>query len=217
IPRERRTMEELEGQSWRLRPVENEAAKVPTRVAVQQRMNRTTSLRECLTEAEDLKYEPINAQKRSNKPKNKKKQKWSTLGEPSGKWDYYVRYDNIQETTPIEEIAATGWGDEFKDQHQTPNQNPTTRFIVQEQEILESSESEWENPFATKRGENQENYYSSSDQEHYYFHLNEEDEELPYPKFKKEVERILASKVAYPADEASSSGIYNPPKDSMMG
>nr|GFA21505.1 zinc finger, CCHC-type [Tanacetum cinerariifolium] len=45
IPRERRTMEELEGQNWRLRPVENEAAKVPTRVAVQQRMNRTTSLR----------------------------------------------------------------------------------------------------------------------------------------------------------------------------
>nr|GEX65840.1 hypothetical protein [Tanacetum cinerariifolium] len=276
IPGERKTMEELEKQSWRLRPVENKAAKVPTRVAVQQRMNRTTSLRferytsqvpsrasvdqrdqelmgdeeeiliaaialmeneaphrdnegciceeclhnirhitydvcfckECLTEAEDLKYEPIKAQKRSNKPKNKKKQKWSTLGEPSGKWDYYVRYDNIQETTPIEEIAATGWGDEFKDQHQTPNQNPTTRFIVQEQEILESSESEWENPFATKRGENQE---------HYYFHLNEEDEELPYPKFKKEVERILASEVAYPADEASSSGIYNPPKDSMMG
>nr|GEW80664.1 pre-mRNA-splicing factor ATP-dependent RNA helicase DEAH7 [Tanacetum cinerariifolium] len=114
-------MEELEGQRWRLRPVENEAAKVPTRVAVQQRMNRTTK---------DLKYEPINAQKRSNKPKNKKKQKWSTLGEPSGKWDYYVRYDNIQETTPIEEIAATGWGDEFKDQHQTPNQNPTTRTVI---------------------------------------------------------------------------------------
>nr|GEU49551.1 TPA: orf y [Tanacetum cinerariifolium] len=80
--------------------------------------------------------------------------------------------------------------------------------MVQEQEILESSESEWENPFATKHSENQENYC---------FHLNEEDEELPYPKFKKEVERNLANEVAYPADEASSSGIYNPPKDSMMG
>ncbi|GJU00797.1 hypothetical protein Tco_1111135 [Tanacetum coccineum] len=43
-------------------------------------------------------------------------------------------------------------------------------------------------------------------------------DELPYPKFKKDVERILANEVAYPtADEASSSGIYNPPIDSMMG
>ncbi|GJY12100.1 hypothetical protein Tco_0381409 [Tanacetum coccineum] len=34
IPGERRTMEELEGQSWHLKPVENETAKVPTGVAV---------------------------------------------------------------------------------------------------------------------------------------------------------------------------------------
>ncbi|GKD71328.1 hypothetical protein Tco_1325418, partial [Tanacetum coccineum] len=80
--------------------------------------------KECLEEKEDLKYEPLNAQKRSNKPKNKKKQKWSTLGEPSGKWDYYVRYDSTQPTIPIEEVAATGWGEEFEDEDQTP----TTKF-----------------------------------------------------------------------------------------
>ncbi|GKE16964.1 hypothetical protein Tco_1424541 [Tanacetum coccineum] len=68
-------------------------------------------------------------------------------------------------------------------------------------------------PFAVKSGGNQEN----NENEESCFHLNE-DEELPYPKFKKEVERILANEVAYPtADEASSSGIYNPPIDSMMG
>ncbi|GKF27606.1 hypothetical protein Tco_0093948, partial [Tanacetum coccineum] len=39
IPGERRTMEELEGRSWHLRPVENETAKVPTRVVVHQRIN----------------------------------------------------------------------------------------------------------------------------------------------------------------------------------
>ncbi|GJZ52530.1 hypothetical protein Tco_0607045, partial [Tanacetum coccineum] len=44
-----------------------------------------------LIEEEDLKYEPLNVQKRYNKPRRKSKQKWSTLGEPSGKWDYYVR------------------------------------------------------------------------------------------------------------------------------
>ncbi|GKB39238.1 hypothetical protein Tco_0884180 [Tanacetum coccineum] len=144
-------MEELEGQSWHLRPFESETVKTPTGVAVHQRINRTTSLRferyrsqtpsrasvdqrdqevmgddeetllaavafaeekphqegkECIYD--DLKYEPLNAQKRSNKPKNKKKQKWSTLGEPSGKWDYYVRYDSTRSTIPIEEVAATG-------------------------------------------------------------------------------------------------------------
>ncbi|GJU37152.1 hypothetical protein Tco_1185506 [Tanacetum coccineum] len=250
IPGERRTMEELEGQSWHLRPVENETAKVPTGVAVHQRINRTTSLRferyrnqtpsrasvdqrdqevmgdeeeiltaavalmeskvphqnnercaceeclhnrrhitydvcfcrSCLIEEEDLKYEPLNVQKRSNKPRSKNKQKWSTLGEPSGKWDYYVRYDMIQPTSPIEEVAATGWGDEFEDNE---NQTSTTKIIVLEQDNeTASSESEWENPCATKRGESQESC----------FHLNE-DEELPYLKFKREVERILANEV----------------------
>ncbi|GKF03027.1 hypothetical protein Tco_0029950, partial [Tanacetum coccineum] len=45
IPGERRTMEELEGQSWHLRPIENETVRVPAGVAVHQRLNRTTSLR----------------------------------------------------------------------------------------------------------------------------------------------------------------------------
>ncbi|GJY97287.1 hypothetical protein Tco_0514197, partial [Tanacetum coccineum] len=44
IPGERRTMEELEGQSWHLRPVENVTARLPTGVAVHQRINRSTSL-----------------------------------------------------------------------------------------------------------------------------------------------------------------------------
>ncbi|GKA67092.1 RNA-directed DNA polymerase, partial [Tanacetum coccineum] len=242
IPGERRTMEELEGQSWHLRPVENKSA--PARASVDQRDQEVMGdeeeiltaavasverkiphqksercaceeclhnrehiaydvcfCKDCLLEEEDLKYEPLNVQKRSNKPRNKKKQKWSTLGEPSGKWDYYVRYDVIQ---PIEEVAATGWGDEFKSE----DEDQTTKFTVCEYNTTDSSESEWENPFATKRG--------GKGQEESCFHLNE-DEELPYPKFKREVKAILANEVAYPVDEASSSGIYNPPKDSMMG
>ncbi|GJY56284.1 hypothetical protein Tco_0455399 [Tanacetum coccineum] len=164
----------------------------------------------CLEEEVDLKYEPINAQKRSNKPRNKKKQKWSTLGEPSGKWDYYVRYDATHSTTSIEEVAATGWGDEFEDKADKA-QTPITKFRVCEQNNTDSSESEWENPFATKHGGNQDNNESC-------FHLNEDDDELPYPKFVRQVERILANEAAYPTnDEASSSGIYNPPQDSMMG
>ncbi|GKB76797.1 hypothetical protein Tco_0943692, partial [Tanacetum coccineum] len=64
----------------------------------------------------------LNKAKRSNKPKRSKQrswEKWSTLGEPSGKWDYYVRYDTPTNTVPIEEITATGWGDEFSDNEAT--------------------------------------------------------------------------------------------------
>ncbi|GJV23227.1 hypothetical protein Tco_1375922, partial [Tanacetum coccineum] len=70
-----------------------------------------------------LEEAPLNKAKRSNKPKRSKQrswEKWSTLGEPSGKWDYYVRYDALINTTLIEEIAATGWGDEFSDNEATP-------------------------------------------------------------------------------------------------
>ncbi|GKF99388.1 hypothetical protein Tco_0298171, partial [Tanacetum coccineum] len=94
----------------------------------------------CLEEEENLKYEPLNDQK---------------------------RYDSTQSTIPIEEVAATGWGEEFKDED-----TPTTKFMVREQETTDSSESEWENPFTVKSGGNQESC----------FHLKE-DEELPYPRF----------------------------------
>ncbi|GJT93558.1 hypothetical protein Tco_1082403 [Tanacetum coccineum] len=85
--------------------------------------------------------------------------KWSTLREPSGKWDYYVRYDAPPDTTPIGEIAATGWGDEFSNNEVTPGKVT----ILEERSDWDDdersggkqeSESEWENLFAAKRGEN---------------------------------------------------------------
>ncbi|GJX30291.1 hypothetical protein Tco_0238370 [Tanacetum coccineum] len=174
IPGERRSIEELEGMSWHLKPPEQTSVRVPSRVAVNERLNRSVSLRferyrqtpqpprysvdqhdrevigndnldedeehfigicsqapqeehisydvcfceSCLNEARILEEEPLNKVRRSNKPKRSKQkssEKWSTLGEPSGKWDYYVRYDAPPDITPIEEVAATGWGDEFSD------------------------------------------------------------------------------------------------------
>lgn len=60
---------------------------------------------EYLDEARILENEPLNTARHSNKPR-RSKHKWSTLGEPSGKWDYYVKYDTSVSTTSIEEIAA---------------------------------------------------------------------------------------------------------------
>ncbi|GJZ15568.1 hypothetical protein Tco_0551245 [Tanacetum coccineum] len=77
---------------------------------------------DCINEARILEEEPLNKAKRSNKPKLSKRrswEKWSTLGEPFIKWDYYVRYDAPRNITPIKEIAATGWGDEFSEDEAT--------------------------------------------------------------------------------------------------
>ncbi|GJY94187.1 Orf y [Tanacetum coccineum] len=81
------------------------------------------SCKSCLNEARILEEEPLNKVRRSNKPKRSRQkswERWSTLGEPFGKWDYYVRYDAPPDTTLIEEIAVTGWGDEFSDNEVTP-------------------------------------------------------------------------------------------------
>ncbi|GJY18775.1 hypothetical protein Tco_0390266 [Tanacetum coccineum] len=104
-----------------LQPWRSRLSAGKTHVAIQ------TSCESCLNEARILEEEPLNKVKRYNKPKRSRqrsREKWSTLGEPSGKWDYYVKYDAPPDTTLIEEIAATGWGDEFSDDEVTPGKEP---------------------------------------------------------------------------------------------
>ncbi|GJR13838.1 Orf y [Tanacetum coccineum] len=309
IPGERRSIEELEGMSWHLKPPEQTSVCVPSRVAVNERLNRSVSLRferyrqtpqpprysvdqhdrevirndnldedeehfigiclqtpqeehisydvcfceNCLNEARILEEEPLNKVRRSNKPKRSRQrswERWSTLGEPSGKWDYYVKYDAPPDTTPIEEIAATGWGDEFSDDEVTPGKVTILEersdwdddersggkvLVIQErlaqnqQEFLDEYlpqwdehlaiqkqelESEWENPFAAKRGEN-----------HTILHLSKEEEndDLPYPKFRnfKQVAAQIIKKhkeQAFPStSQEESTQNYQPPHDSIMG
>ncbi|GJZ75948.1 Orf y [Tanacetum coccineum] len=70
--------------------------------------------------------------------------------------DYYVKYDAPLDTTAIEEITATGWGDEFSNEEVTlGKQEFLDKYLPQWDEQLaiqkQELESEWENPFATKR------------------------------------------------------------------
>ena len=40
---------------------------------------------------------------------------WDTLGEPSGKFDYMVKYTALESSKiRIEDIHPTGWGDSFE-------------------------------------------------------------------------------------------------------
>lgn len=303
IPGERRSIEELEGMSWNLKPSEQTSVRIPSRVAVHERLNRSLSLQferyrqapqparysvdqhdretlsndhldedeqhfvgvcfqdhqikhipcdicfceECLNEARILEDEPLNQARRSNKPRQSK-HRWSTLGEPSGKWDYYVKYDVPEITTPIEEIAATGWGDEFSDDEIAPgkvaimeessdwddDERSGGKILVQREEFsknqqefldeylpqwndkfaTQKSESEWENPFAAKHGE-----------DHTILHISKEDDNdnLPYPKFRnfKQMAEQIANKHeehAFPTtNDAESGASYQPLNDAILG
>nr|GEW83097.1 TPA: orf y [Tanacetum cinerariifolium] len=119
IPGERKSIEELEGKSWNLKPSEQTTVCVPSRVAVNERLNRSLSLQF---------------------------KRYRQVPQPA-------RYDAPKNTTPIEEIAATGWGDEFSDDETTPGRDDQLATRKQRSEL------EWENPFAAKRGYGE--YYNS--------------------------------------------------------
>ncbi|GJS59271.1 hypothetical protein Tco_0654055 [Tanacetum coccineum] len=208
IPGERRSIEELEGMSWHLKPPEQTSVRVPSRVAVNERLNRSVSLR-------------FERYKQTPQP---------------------PRYDVPPDITPIEEVAATGWGDEFSDDEVTPGkvtileersdwdddersggqilviqerlaqnqQDFLDEYLPQwdEQLAIQKKESglEWENPFATKRGENHN---------HTILHLSKEendDDDLPYPKFRnfKQMAAQIIKKHEEHAFPSSSSQIESP-------
>ncbi|GJZ96794.1 hypothetical protein Tco_0669128 [Tanacetum coccineum] len=280
IPGERRSIEELEGMSWHLKPPEQTSVRVPSRVAVNERLNRSVSLRFeryrqtpqpprysvdqhdrevirndnldedekhfigiclqthqeehisydvcfcecCLNEARILEEEPLNKVKRSNKPKQSRQrswERWSTLGEPSGKWDYYVKYDAPLDTTPIEVTILEERSDCDDDERSggevlviqerlAQNQQEfLNEYLPQWDEQLaiqkKELESEWENPFAAKRGEN-----------HTILHLSKEEEndDLPYPKFQNKWQhkssRNMKNMHSHPPHKKNQSKTINP-------
>ncbi|GJS47293.1 Orf y [Tanacetum coccineum] len=171
---------------------------------------------DCLNEARTLEEEPLNKAKRSNKPKRSKQrswEKWSTLGEPSGKWDYYVRYDTPTNTVPIEEIAATGWGDEFSDSEATPGKVTILdkkddwdddergggkilvlqeQFSQNQQDFLDEYLPQWDDQLAIQKHKSEmewENPFAAKrGEDHTVLHLSkneEKDDDLPYLKFRK--------------------------------
>ncbi|GJZ41538.1 hypothetical protein Tco_0588424 [Tanacetum coccineum] len=146
IPVKERSIEEFEGMSWHRKPPEQTSIRVPSRVAVKERLNRSVSLQfeRYQQTPQPPRYSVDQHDREAIRNDNLDEdeehfvgicfksheehilmtyvsswERWSTLGEPSGKWDYYVKYDAPPDTTPIEEIAATGWRDEFSNDEVT--------------------------------------------------------------------------------------------------
>nr|WOJ52281.1 polyprotein [Fig badnavirus 1] len=143
--------------------------------------------------------------------KYKREQGWDTLGEPSGKYDYYVRYTAPPATTPIEDIQPTGWEEEPKwDDSPDEKSLATIRFEEYKEEESQSDEEHYQpdaeaefdyplkrihylNPFSEGGGKDD--------------HLNSE--EMDYPQRMKKIEKLLST------SEVTSP--YRPPEDAAMG
>nr|GEV66638.1 hypothetical protein AMTR_s00071p00160380 [Tanacetum cinerariifolium] len=131
IPSERRSIEELEGMSWNLKPPEQTSVHVPSRVAVNERLNRSVSLR----------FERYR----------------QTLRPPRYSVDQHDREvignDNLDE----DEEHFVGIFSQTPQIEHTPYDicfcedclNEDDQFATQKQR----SELEWENPFAAKRAQ----------------------------------------------------------------
>nr|GEZ20098.1 hypothetical protein AMTR_s00071p00160380 [Tanacetum cinerariifolium] len=155
IPGERRSINELEGMSWNLKPPEQMFVRVSSRVAVNERLNRSVSLRfEIYRQAPQPSRYSVDQHDREvigndNLDEDEEHFVGICLQTPQIE---HTPYD----TTPIEEIAANGWGEEFSDDEVTPaKQDVLDEYLPQWDDHLatqkQESELEWENPFAAKR------------------------------------------------------------------
>ncbi|GKA03296.1 hypothetical protein Tco_0676077 [Tanacetum coccineum] len=145
----------------------------------------------------------------------------SNIGEPSGKWDYYVRYDTTTNTVLIEEIAATDWGDEFSDSEATPGKVT----------ILDKKD-DWDDD---ERGGGKilvlQEQFSQNQQDFLDEYLPQWDDQLAIQKRKSEMEwenpfaanhaQIINKHEEHAfltsADDAKSSTSYQSPPDAIMG
>ncbi|GKA06771.1 hypothetical protein Tco_0685995, partial [Tanacetum coccineum] len=240
IPGERRSIEELEGMSWHLKPPEQTSIRVPSRVAVNERLNRSVSLRfeRYLQTPQPPRYSIDQHDREITRDDNLDEDEEHFIGICLQTPREEHMYDAPPDITPIEEVAATGWGDEFLDNEVEVTPGKVTILeersdwdddersggkvlVIQErleknqQEFLneylpqwdeniaiqkKESESEWENLFAAKRGEN-----------HTILHLSKEEEndDLPYPRFRnfKQVAAQIIKKHEEHAFPSSSSQI----------
>ncbi|KAD7117729.1 hypothetical protein E3N88_04997 [Mikania micrantha] len=114
--------------------------------------------------------------------KEKWNKNWDTLGQPSGKYDYYVNY-SYEETSQKEEIVAAGWGEEFNDPLEPI-------FGFNNPMDTEECQVKWDDYFA----DDEESEEDSIENQWWYKNDNlKVMVELPYPSYKeKEVrEEIL--------------------------
>ncbi|GJR13840.1 Orf y [Tanacetum coccineum] len=235
IPGERRSIEELEGMSWHLKPPEQTSVRVPSRVAVNERLNRSVSLRfeRYRQTPQPPRYSVDQHDREVTRDDNLDEDEEHFIGIClQAPQEEHISYDvcfcenclneaRILEEEPLNKVKRSNKPKRSRQRQERLAQNQQEfldeylpqwdeHLAIQKQEL----ESEWENPFAAKRGEN-----------HTILHLSKEEEndDLPYPKFRnfKQVAAQIIKKHeehAFPStSQEESTQSYQPPHDSIMG
>lgn len=173
----------------------------------------------CLKEAAKIRFEPLNSTKPTRKSKPKKQyaqEKWSTLGQPSGKWDYYVRYDTPT-LTPLQEIVAMGWDDppptiEAQDYIASDSSDDESSYLNFLNSLPSSSGSTTPIPLAQTECGGTIQFITKTEAETEAERspvFGQPEDTLDYPKLKRLEEHVNMA--------TSSSGVYNPPTEPTTG
>nr|AYR16591.1 ORF3 [Taro bacilliform CH virus] len=251
IPGRRRTVQDLQGYNWVVRPTQASIPRQPTEVDTRTNIDGTISLRfGNYTLGRTSTTRRISYNLRDEEVQSDEEQIiavfkldcyteaqpaiWDTLGEPSGKFDYYARYDmpdnHLQ--IPVEHIIATGWDEDDETATSSSDETSYLQYLSSYGSTSVTTEQELPypatlNPFASTEGggDNAPIIFDKSDEEEEIlpkfnsyrketadyiaaaFKENDADDETDYPQLKNLQQHLYAS--------ATSS--YNPPRDVAMG
>ncbi|GJU80639.1 hypothetical protein Tco_1283004 [Tanacetum coccineum] len=195
IPGERRSIEELEGMSWHLKPPEQTSVRVPSRVAVNERLNRSVSLRfeRYRQTPQPPRYSVDQHDREVIRNDNLDEDEEHFIGiclqTPQ---EEHISYDVKMQTTILNPEYKKFGSQLVGEMNSQMMKLPQERMIQNQQEFLDEylpqwdenlaiqkkeSESKWENPFAAKSGENHN---------HTILQISKDidDDGLPYPKFR---------------------------------
>ncbi|GMN74813.1 hypothetical protein TIFTF001_054450 [Ficus carica] len=224
LPRRRYGVEELRGQNWIIRQPHVSVPMRPTEVETRNLYDGSVSIRfrdytpqeeqpppkynnldeEIASEEEELIQEDhIVVVLVQQDPESE--ERWDTLGQTSGKYDFLVRYSAPAHFgQSIEEIIPTGWDEDEEDDpdERMEQLNFMGRSVFKTDDpIFDESEEEkdFTNPFAEDGGEKGETIFALQQEEEY---------EMEYPKLR------TLEKVYYTSEVTSR---YSPPVDSVMG
>ncbi|GJU74407.1 hypothetical protein Tco_1265812 [Tanacetum coccineum] len=213
IPCERRSVEELEGMSWNLRPSEQTSVRIPSRVAVNERLNRSLSLQFeryhedeehfigiCLqaSQTEHIPCDICLCEDCLNKatileegPLNKAKLSNKPRRSKQKSRERWSTLDN--EATPGK-VTILNKKDDWDDDERSGGKILVLQeqFSQNQQDFLDEYLPQWDDQLVIQKQKFEiewENPFAAKrDEDHIVLHLSkneEKDDDLPYPKFRK--------------------------------
>nr|GFA24011.1 hypothetical protein AMTR_s00071p00160560 [Tanacetum cinerariifolium] len=190
IPGERTSIKDLEGMNWNLNPPEQTSVRVPSRVAVNERLNKSVTT----GWGEEFSNDEVTPGRVTILNKAEEESNWDD-DERSGGKTLVIQEKLAQNQQDFLDEYLPQWDDKLATQKQR-------------------SELKWENPFAAKRGEDHTVLHSLKEKDDDLPYPKFRNfEQLAAQIVKKHEEHAFPTA----ADDAESSTSYQPPPDTIMG